>query len=815
MTDETLNEERVEFLDYAAPSIAVFEGGGVKGYAYINAIRNLRKTRGPDGKTMLDHLKFVGGSSAGGITALLLGLGLGRKDDKDPDSINAIMEKMDFTEFQDGGPEYWKKIPDVFDKATGGLVKGTAKKASEAFTLLTRKKKGLYKGDVFLQWAREMVAKVTGNPDATFADLRKLMNAHPELGLKEMMFTACNLSQDGEPMNFDADSTPNVRIADAVRATMSYPGAFEPHEIEVDGTKYLFADGGINSNYPVEYYEDKAFIEKSKHKLTDDGRNPNLIGFRVDSRKEQERFWGIERGGHRTDKIGAGKMVGATIGGLASDIKKVKKYGLQTVTIDDCDIPTLKFQLTPEDKKALNDSSNRAFNSWYERTRSKKYKVVHKNVEEYYSSLAERDPSLLANKRKQLEQAMVVVNTTLDPKNVFPPEAIEKARSRQDHLRLELEAIEKVESSLRKLPQEEALDKAKQIIDQQKKLLSYSQDYLEYLLQQAEKASQNIHKVRETDYKKFQEISALGSKDPTQKVIHNTFNQMKTLKDQFQKKHIELESQFKNKEITRENLQFELKDFWDKRVKSIVDNINTKAYLGENQRKLIIEVVRKELNHLKNSPFRNFNDCLEHYEAQLKKLDNSLDRIEKFKVKCTDHINKNVQYRKEIEGKVKLHGENFSKMLETSRNFDRFLKREKTTWEKLGTLAKIAVGVAAVVFSPLTIPTVLGYGVYRLHKYHTNEAICKRTIKKLRGDIQDLIHKWNSNDPSVDITQYIKLLQDSKEKLVGLKWAYGEEKRSKSSTKVVLQTIETELKRIDEHKVETTVNKAPPKKSSQ
>ena len=52
----------------------VFEGGGVKGIAYAGALQVL------DEKKILEHIKRVGGTSAGEINAVLLGLGYSIKE---------------------------------------------------------------------------------------------------------------------------------------------------------------------------------------------------------------------------------------------------------------------------------------------------------------------------------------------------------------------------------------------------------------------------------------------------------------------------------------------------------------------------------------------------------------------------------------------------------------------------------------------------------------------------------------------------------------------------------------------------------------
>ncbi len=54
----------------------VFEGGGVKGIGYVGALEVL------DGKGILPSITRVGGTSAGAITAFLLGLDYSNAESK-------------------------------------------------------------------------------------------------------------------------------------------------------------------------------------------------------------------------------------------------------------------------------------------------------------------------------------------------------------------------------------------------------------------------------------------------------------------------------------------------------------------------------------------------------------------------------------------------------------------------------------------------------------------------------------------------------------------------------------------------------------
>ncbi|WP_243633290.1 patatin-like phospholipase family protein [Paenibacillus xerothermodurans] len=67
----------------------VFEGGGVKGIAYAGALEVLKD------EGILENIRRTGGSSAGAIIALLIGLNYS------VDQIKVTLERMNLTDFMD------------------------------------------------------------------------------------------------------------------------------------------------------------------------------------------------------------------------------------------------------------------------------------------------------------------------------------------------------------------------------------------------------------------------------------------------------------------------------------------------------------------------------------------------------------------------------------------------------------------------------------------------------------------------------------------------------------------------------------------
>ena len=67
----------------------IFEGGGIKGIAYIGALEILSQ------RGHLDHLTRVGGTSAGAINALILAVGYSIREQQ------LILESTNFKDFMD------------------------------------------------------------------------------------------------------------------------------------------------------------------------------------------------------------------------------------------------------------------------------------------------------------------------------------------------------------------------------------------------------------------------------------------------------------------------------------------------------------------------------------------------------------------------------------------------------------------------------------------------------------------------------------------------------------------------------------------
>ena len=194
----------------------VFQGGGVKGTAYVGAIQVLGKSE------MLGSVDKVVGTSAGAITALMVALGI------EPDEIRRLaLDSVDFRKFEDGSCSL-----------------------RNAARLVERY--GWYKGDFFLCFLECLIGRHLGDPEATFKHLAdRAANRGPDdPHFRRLFVVGTNLNTNTSEV-FSAATHPDMPIADAVRISMSIPLFFAAREAEINGQPDIFVDGGVLWNYPL------------------------------------------------------------------------------------------------------------------------------------------------------------------------------------------------------------------------------------------------------------------------------------------------------------------------------------------------------------------------------------------------------------------------------------------------------------------------------------------------------------------------------------------------------------------------------------
>lgn len=293
------------------------EGGGTKGHIYMGAALELEKLG------VLDSLESVAGASVGAIAALLFATG------RPISKIQEMYSKMDFKGMAEGGWVDTIMIPHHL-----------------------RKNYGAYTGQQFHDWFRNIIQEVTGNPDATFEDWHKLKLARPDLKLKDLFVEACNMDTEfNETFSYQSQHH-DVPIADAVFASMKFPGFFTPHIIK----GHRFFDSGTQRNCPSEIFE-----------KTHGQFDPEVLTIRLDSQNEINYY---ERGIIPPPK--PPKNIFQALGAIIGAATKSQDYTFQnspykahTIFGSTLNAGTLDFDMPKEEQQALVESGKYSVMSYF------------------------------------------------------------------------------------------------------------------------------------------------------------------------------------------------------------------------------------------------------------------------------------------------------------------------------------------------------------------------------------------------------------------------------------------------------------------
>ena len=324
----------------------VFEGGGVKGIAYIGALEVLAE------KNILENISRIGGTSAGAINAVILGLGYSLAETRD------LLWALDFNKFKDD---------------SCGVIRDADRLLSQF---------GWFKGDYFRSWIGGLIKEKTGNSESTFADLEAMKQKR---GFKSLYFIGTNLSTSFAEV-FSAEHTPRTCIADAVRISMSIPLFFAAKR-SVRGDIYV--DGGVLDNYPIKLFDRAKYLEtanfaepdyyaRMNSRLENAERpvskyvyNKETLGFRLDTKEEIAVFRDQAEPPHRPIE----NFCDYTLALVHTLLESQSSSHLhsddwhRTVYIDTLGVETTDFDLSDAKKKELVQSGREGaekYFAWYD-----------------------------------------------------------------------------------------------------------------------------------------------------------------------------------------------------------------------------------------------------------------------------------------------------------------------------------------------------------------------------------------------------------------------------------------------------------------
>lgn len=325
----------------------IFEGGGVKGIAYIGAMQIM------EGRGLLTGIRRVGGTSAGAINALIFSLGYSIAEQQE------ILRSTDFRDFMD----------DSF-----GAIRDIRRLARDF---------GWHKGDFFESWIGDLIEERLGNRRATLGDLTAA-------GLPELYVIGTNLST-GYAEVFSAERHANMELATAVRISMSIPLFFSA--MRYGEREDVYVDGGVQLNYPIKLFDRERYIdmdneasaarstsyynkENARFQLIRPGSSPYVynrqtLGLRLDTAEQI--------GLYRYDEPLAGKPVKSftdyarsLMAALMNAQENTHLHGddwQRTVYINTLDVGTVDFDLSDKKKQALIEegiSGTERYFDWFE-----------------------------------------------------------------------------------------------------------------------------------------------------------------------------------------------------------------------------------------------------------------------------------------------------------------------------------------------------------------------------------------------------------------------------------------------------------------
>ncbi|NJK69162.1 MAG: patatin-like phospholipase family protein [Microcoleus sp. CSU_2_2] len=251
----------------------VFEGGGVRGVAFLGALRCC--------SDLGIRWRKLAGTSAGAITAAMLAT------DLSIDDLENILGQLDYSTFLTQ-----KSSPLIIN---GDPADDLQSPAWTLFFLTVSRQMGEYSSLPFRQWLETTLAQ--GHLH-TFADVKKVEGSELKVVISNLSRGQMLVLPDDLKLHESPDSGPLFKqlrlgsaeefsVAEAVRLSMSIPLFFEPGKLGND----LIVDGGILSNFPLWIYDTQSVGINDKQSV---GSTPAIprwftFGFRlVDTGIEQQ-----------------------------------------------------------------------------------------------------------------------------------------------------------------------------------------------------------------------------------------------------------------------------------------------------------------------------------------------------------------------------------------------------------------------------------------------------------------------------------------------------------------------------------------------
>lgn len=185
----------------------LLSGGGLAGILYAGVFKALEELN------ILKNIKTIVGVSAGTLYTFMYLMGYTVKD--------------------------IEKFAETFDSKKLTSIKNFESLSFDKIFI----EYGLDNGDAFRKVFIKIAKQKKIDPDITLLEFYKLNKIKFVIGV-----TNIDILQEEY---FSYDSTPNIKLIDAIRASISIPIYFTPHKINNN----LYIDGGCMNNFPTNYSE--------------------------------------------------------------------------------------------------------------------------------------------------------------------------------------------------------------------------------------------------------------------------------------------------------------------------------------------------------------------------------------------------------------------------------------------------------------------------------------------------------------------------------------------------------------------------------
>ena len=368
--------EKVELPDLSTIRNLVFQGGSVKGLAYLGVIQEFEDAN------LLKQIQRVAGTSAGSIVAALLALGFNSIE------LTTLLKAFDFKAvLADGDNASIKtnnKVLSTIEKQEQGnnkfFSKIPAKSVKIPLISRTYNEFGIYEGEYIRNWIENIITQrvqtiTDGKEDGkylTFAKLHDLTQQYPNK-FRDLYVVGVNINLGQEILfSYDNPATSNVIIADAVQISMSIPFIFKPHHVyycingerEVDARRDLHIDGGFYNNFPIRCFDKAKYINSTSENPEAFSCNYQTLGFRLISKMQKDYLEGFDEASSTTLdsfwQYGKAILKGVLSKQNSDHVLSIEDRA-RTIYIDHLSISTLAFHLTEVQQQALIESGKRAW----------------------------------------------------------------------------------------------------------------------------------------------------------------------------------------------------------------------------------------------------------------------------------------------------------------------------------------------------------------------------------------------------------------------------------------------------------------------